>query len=65
MQFVSPTENITLKIGPALISGALILANRPDYDTACRQFGAIVDRVRRRQGASAPAIPPGAGYRGR
>ncbi len=47
MDFVSATENITLKIGPAFITGAIVFAERPEIDTVVDQFTAIVARVPR------------------
>lgn len=47
MDFVSPTENIMLKIGPTLITGAVVLKDRPDLDTLLGQLAAIVEHVPR------------------
>ncbi len=47
MEFVSSIENIMLKIGPTLITSAVVLDKRPDLDTLLRQLAAIVERVPR------------------
>ena len=41
MDFVSPTENIMLKIGPTFITGAVVLNERPDLDTLVNQLAAV------------------------
>jgi hypothetical protein len=47
MDFVSATENITLKIGPAFITGAIVFAERPDLEAVVDQFAAIVEQLPR------------------